>query len=57
MTTQSTVSDQATTNGDRQAGSAYLNVSPLWKPDPALAGADGTFEIRELVAAAVGTAP
>jgi hypothetical protein len=37
--------------------SSYLNVSPLWKPDPALATADGTFGIRELVAAAVGTAP
>ncbi len=37
--------------------SSYLNVSPPWKPDPALAGADGTIGIRELVAAAVGTAP
>lgn len=37
--------------------SSYLNVKPLFKPDPALATADGTFGIRELVAAAVGTAP
>jgi len=39
-------------NDDR----SYLNVNPLWKPNPTLATANGTFGIRELVAAAVGTA-
>jgi hypothetical protein len=36
---------------------SYLNVNPLWKPNPTLATADGTFGIRELIAAAVGIAP
>jgi Animal haem peroxidase len=36
---------------------SYLNVNPLWKPNPALATANGTFGIRELVAAAMGSAP
>ncbi len=36
--------------------SSYLNVNPLWKPNPALATADGTFGIRELIAGALGIA-
>ncbi len=31
--------------------SSFLNVDPLWKPDAALAAADGTFGLRELIAA------
>ncbi len=33
--------------------SSFLNVDPLFTPDPALAAADGTFGLRELIAAAL----
>ncbi len=33
--------------------SSFLNMDPLWKPDPDLAGADGSFGLRELIAAAL----
>jgi hypothetical protein len=32
---------------------SFLNVDPLWKPDAALTSADGTFGLRELIAAAL----
>jgi hypothetical protein len=33
--------------------SSFLNMDPLWMPDPDLAGADGSFGLRELIAAAL----
>ncbi|HEX3978718.1 MAG TPA: heme peroxidase family protein [Solirubrobacteraceae bacterium] len=33
--------------------SSFLNVDPLWTPDPELVSAGGTFGLRELIAAAL----